>query len=68
MKAHTKTTREHSRAPFVRFVAPGWRLFFGADLGRSAYLLESLDFISACEVSPLRDSAYFFPPNRIWFS
>ena len=23
MKAHTKTTREHSRAPFVRFVPQG---------------------------------------------
>src|SRR5581483_8191640 len=32
---------------------------------RSTYLVESFDFISACAVSPLSDSANFFPPKRI---
>jgi hypothetical protein len=60
---HKQKTGSTLRAPSSLWL-PSFAPFFGANLGID-YLLESLDFISACEVSPLSDSAYFLPPKRI---
>jgi hypothetical protein len=59
------STRVLPCSPLLLLGAPGSRPFAGRLPGILAYLLESLDFISACEVSPLSDSAYFLPPKRI---